>query len=100
MCMCSTRAGSSMKAVRSWSLGWRPRATTTSSRNSVRPKTKSVLRQHKEETMAVAPREIQKEADYKFGFHDEEDYFFKARRGLNEDIVRQISEHKQEPEWM
>ncbi|HLQ34219.1 MAG TPA: Fe-S cluster assembly protein SufB [Chloroflexota bacterium] len=50
--------------------------------------------------MAVAPKEIQSNADYKFGFHDEEDYFFKAKKGLNEDIVRQISEHKSEPEWM
>jgi len=50
--------------------------------------------------MAVAPKELQSNADYKFGFHDEEDYFFKARRGLSEDIVRQISEHKSEPEWM
>src|SRR5579885_1307850 len=48
--------------------------------------------------MAVAAKDIQ--TDYKYGFHDEEDYFFKARKGLNEDIVRQISEHKGEPEWM
>ena len=50
--------------------------------------------------MAVAPKELQSNADYKFGFHDEEDYFFKSRRGLSEDIVRQISAHKSEPEWM
>src|ERR687885_1577522 len=42
-------------------------------------------------------------ADYKekFGFHDEETgYAFKAPKGLNREIVEQISEFKQEPEWM
>jgi Fe-S cluster assembly protein SufB len=50
--------------------------------------------------MAVAPKEIQSNTDYKFGFRDEENYFFKSRKGLDENIVRQISEHKDEPEWM
>ncbi|MHB8620348.1 MAG: Fe-S cluster assembly protein SufB [Chloroflexota bacterium] len=50
--------------------------------------------------MAVAIKEIQKNEDYKFGFHDQEDYFFKSRRGLSEQIVRDISAHKSEPEWM
>ena len=38
--------------------------------------------------------------DYKYGFSNPEDYVFKAEKGLNEDIVRQISEMKGEPEWM
>jgi Fe-S cluster assembly protein SufB len=38
--------------------------------------------------------------DYKYGFITEEKSFFKARPGLDEDIVREISAHKQEPEWM
>lgn len=41
--------------------------------------------------------------DYKaeFGFHDtEEHYAFKSEKGLTEDIVRKISEMKNEPEWM
>ena len=38
--------------------------------------------------------------DYKFGFHDKEDYVFKSGRGLNEQIVSQISEMKNEPAWM
>ncbi len=38
--------------------------------------------------------------DYRYGFRDEEDYVFKAQRGLNADIVRQISDMKHEPEWM
>jgi len=38
--------------------------------------------------------------DYKFGFRDEIEYKFKSRRGLDEAIVREISERKGEPEWM
>ena len=39
-------------------------------------------------------------ADYKYGFHETEDYFFKSGRGLSKEIVEAISEHKNEPEWM
>lgn len=38
--------------------------------------------------------------DYKFGFHDKEDYVFKSEKGLNRDIVERISARKEEPEWM
>ena len=39
--------------------------------------------------------------DYsKYGFHDEEDYVFKAKKGLSKEIVEQISAIKKEPEWM
>ncbi len=38
--------------------------------------------------------------EYKYGFHDPEDYFFKSGRGLSHDLVAAISEHKNEPEWM
>ena len=42
-------------------------------------------------------------ADYKekFGFHDSETgYAFKAPKGLSRELVLQISEFKNEPEWM
>lgn len=39
-------------------------------------------------------------SDYKYGFHDKEDYVFKSGKGLNEEIVRTISAMKNEPEWM
>jgi Fe-S cluster assembly protein SufB len=41
-------------------------------------------------------------ADYaaKYGFSDEEDYVFKAEKGLNEESVRTISMMKGEPQWM
>ncbi len=38
--------------------------------------------------------------DYKWGFHDEENPVIKTERGLDEDIIRQISAHKGEPQWM
>ncbi len=36
----------------------------------------------------------------KYGFHDEEQHVFKSRKGLDADIVREISRMKGEPEWM
>ncbi len=52
--------------------------------------------------MSVAPPTINVGDDYKerFGFSDPEHYVFKAKRGLNEDVVREISFMKGEPEWM
>jgi Fe-S cluster assembly protein SufB len=43
---------------------------------------------------------IESFGDYKYGFKDPEVHVFKSRKGLDEDIVRQISEMKGEPEWM
>jgi Fe-S cluster assembly protein SufB len=37
---------------------------------------------------------------YKLGWHDVEDYVFKPKKGLNEDIVNEMSWMKGEPEWM
>jgi Fe-S cluster assembly protein SufB len=36
----------------------------------------------------------------KYGFHDQEQSVFKSRRGLDAEIVRQISDMKGEPAWM
>ena len=38
--------------------------------------------------------------DYKYGFHDPDALVFKARKGLNQEVVEQISAMKGEPEWM
>ncbi|MDP2632118.1 MAG: Fe-S cluster assembly protein SufB [Candidatus Curtissbacteria bacterium] len=38
--------------------------------------------------------------DYKYGFSKPENYVFKAKKGLSKDLVEQISEMKNEPEWM
>jgi Fe-S cluster assembly protein SufB len=37
---------------------------------------------------------------YKYGFHDPENYVFKAKRGLSREVVEQISYMKGEPQWM
>ena len=37
---------------------------------------------------------------YKFGFSDPDSYVFKARKGLDENVVREISKRKNEPAWM
>ncbi len=37
---------------------------------------------------------------YKYGWHDTDEAGEKARRGLNEEVVRDISARKDEPEWM
>jgi len=36
----------------------------------------------------------------KYGFHDPEDYFLKAPKGINHEVVEMISRKKNEPEWM
>src|SRR6059036_1166024 len=52
--------------------------------------------------MATAPKKIDVGGDYKekYGFFVPEDYVFKAKRGLNPEIVKEISWMKGEPEWM
>jgi Fe-S cluster assembly protein SufB len=37
---------------------------------------------------------------YKFGFSDPETFVFKSKRGLDEEVVRNISHMKAEPAWM
>ena len=37
---------------------------------------------------------------YKLGWHDDIDYIFKPKKGLNEAIVREMSWMKGEPDWM
>ncbi len=50
--------------------------------------------------MVATPKPQVDIGDYQYGFHDEEDYFFKSERGLTRDTVIQISKMKDEPEWM
>ena len=39
-------------------------------------------------------------SDYKYGFHDDVAPVFKSRKGLNKEIIHQISDMKDEPDWM
>jgi Fe-S cluster assembly protein SufB len=47
--------------------------------------------------MAVSGIDLGK---YKLGWSDREQYVYKPKKGLNEDVVRDISHQKSEPEWM
>ena len=38
--------------------------------------------------------------EYQYGFKDPETFVFKSQKGLNEEVVRQISLMKGEPQWM
>ncbi len=38
--------------------------------------------------------------DYEYGFTDPDMSSFKSRKGLDEEVIRQISAFKEEPEWM
>ncbi len=38
--------------------------------------------------------------DYKYQLHDDDVSIFRSERGLTENIVREISNMKNEPEWM
>ena len=44
--------------------------------------------------------DIKFQEDYKYGFKDKDVSILKTSIGLNEDIIRQISKLKNEPEWM
>lgn len=44
--------------------------------------------------------EVNQDYASKYGFADEEDYVFKAEKGLNEAMIRHMSQTKGEPEWM
>ena len=49
--------------------------------------------------MAVSVDQIKKD-DYKYGFHDPDNYVFKSNRGISTETVAEISRYKNEPEWM
>jgi Fe-S cluster assembly protein SufB len=52
--------------------------------------------------MAVSETEVVAEIgnEYRYGFHDPENYFFKSQKGLSPEVVEAISAHKNEPDWM
>ncbi len=49
--------------------------------------------------MTVTPENLNLDK-YKLGWSDAEDYVYKPKKGLNEDIVREMSWMKGEPNWM
>ena len=48
----------------------------------------------------MSKNDIKFQEDYKYGFKDKDVSIVKTDIGLNEDIIRQISKLKNEPEWM
>ena len=51
--------------------------------------------------MSTTPQlDIREGYTEKYGFHDRDQFVFKSRRGLDREIVAQISDMKGEPAWM
>lgn len=50
--------------------------------------------------MSKTPRQDDIQFDYKYGFSMKENYTFKARKGLDAELVKEISLMKGEPGWM
>ena len=44
--------------------------------------------------------DIREDKEYQYDFKDEDVSVFKTQKGLNEDVIREISKHKGEPSWM
>ena len=44
--------------------------------------------------------DLRESYEEKFGFHDSDQFVFRSRRGLDRDIVLEISKMKGEPQWM
>ena len=52
------------------------------------------------ETPVTQPDFLKDLGEYRYGFRDQDVSVFKTRPGLDEEVVRQISKIKGEPEWM
>ncbi|MBF8283868.1 MAG: FeS assembly protein SufB, partial [Anaerolineales bacterium] len=50
--------------------------------------------------MATQHEELAALSDYKYGFKDEVQYTFRSRKGLNAEVIRELSHMKGEPQWM
>src|SRR6266568_4203615 len=87
------RGASWSRAAKSSSRSWSLLATRRSCVGWASKKKRRRLR-----AMAVKAQDLTK--DYKYGFSDPEQYAFKSRRGLDREIVEQISAYKKEPDWM
>ena len=48
----------------------------------------------------MSGKDVKFQEDYKYGFKDKDVSILKTDIGLNEDIIRQISKLKKEPDWM
>lgn len=63
--------------------------------------TNDSVRSDKELTLQEeALKDVRGSYEETYGFSSPDNYTFKSQRGLNPDVVRQISMMKNEPEWM
>jgi len=53
-----------------------------------------------EQDISVNPDLTTQSDEYRYGFHDPENYVFRSGKGLSREIVEEISRRKQEPQWM
>ncbi len=45
-------------------------------------------------------KEIKEISSYKYGFNDGDISYYNTGKGFNETIINEISDHKNEPDWM
>jgi Fe-S cluster assembly scaffold protein SufB len=50
--------------------------------------------------MSEDAKSLEDIGQYKYGFHDAENYVFKSEKGLSREVVENISRMKGEPQWM
>ncbi|MBI1952841.1 MAG: Fe-S cluster assembly protein SufB [Candidatus Omnitrophica bacterium] len=50
--------------------------------------------------MSDKPISVNENYDQQYGFHEQEKYVFKAKKGLSKKVVEEISGMKEEPDWM
>ena len=50
--------------------------------------------------MATQHEELAALSEYKYGFKDDVQYTFRSRKGLNAEVIRELSHMKGEPQWM
>ncbi len=48
----------------------------------------------------MSTTEVPKVSDYQYGFHDDVKPLFSSGRGLSEEVIREMSQIKEEPQWM
>src|SRR5579872_4872323 len=106
-----TATAASASGIRTQRRRRRPRSRKQSRRRAAKNRSKSRRRRKTEKYQegespleTVVATDLKSDVgvgDYQYGFHDPTDqYVFKSRKGLDEAIVRQISEMKNEPAWM
>src|SRR6187399_2072426 len=79
----------------------RPRGEPASDRYSRRERMTAAAEQRTPTTTPLSQEEtIDSLGKYAFGWADSDTAGSAARRGLNEDVVTDISDKKSEPEWM